>query len=64
MNADFFKKKRKIAIVLIFIASAVITPTQDPFTMCLMAIPLMALYEIGIRFAILLSNQNVSKLSG
>jgi len=64
INAEFFRKQRKIAIVLVFIAAAVITPTQDPFTMCLMAIPLMVLYEVGIRFAVLFGSQNVSQLSG
>jgi len=61
INAKFFKKQRRIAIVLVFIASAILTPTQDPFTMCLMAIPLMILYEIGIRFATLFGSQSVSQ---
>jgi sec-independent protein translocase protein TatC len=49
-DAASFKRQRRIAIVFIFIASAGLTP-QDPFTMFLMAIPLMGLYELGIRFA-------------
>jgi sec-independent protein translocase protein TatC len=61
INAKFFKKQRRIAIVLVFIASAILTPTQDPFTMCLMAIPLMILYEIGIHFATIFGSQSASQ---
>lgn len=64
LNANIFKRKRKIAIVLVFIASAILTPTQDPFTLFLMAIPLLVLYEIGIRFAVMLGSQSVSKFAG
>ncbi|MFC1713014.1 twin-arginine translocase subunit TatC [Candidatus Poribacteria bacterium] len=61
-DAASFKKYRRIAIVLIFIASAGLTP-QDPFTMFLMAIPLMGLYELGIRFAMAVGAQNARLLS-
>jgi sec-independent protein translocase protein TatC len=64
IDAKFFRKKRKIAVVLVFIASAILTPTQDPFTLLLMAIPLLILYEIGIRFAVMLGNQRVNQLAG
>jgi len=63
-SADSFKRKRKIAIVLIFIASAILTPQQDPFTLFLMAIPLMILYELGIRFAIMIGQREADALSG
>lgn len=39
---------RKYALLLIFIASAIITPSSDPFNMALVAIPLLLLYEVGI----------------
>jgi sec-independent protein translocase protein TatC len=39
---------RKYAILLIAIAAAVITPSTDPFNMALVAVPLLALYELGI----------------
>lgn len=58
-DAASFKGKRRIAVVLIFIVSAALTP-QDPFTMLLMALPLLGLYELGIRFAILVSAREVS----
>jgi len=64
LDAKVFKRKRKIAIVLVFVASALLTPTQDPFTLFLMAIPLLILYEVGIRFAVMLGSQRVSKFVG
>jgi sec-independent protein translocase protein TatC len=39
---------RKYAIVAAFFIAAVLTPTPDIFNQCLMAFPLILLYEIGI----------------
>ena len=41
-------RMRRYAIVVCFIAAALITPTPDAFTQCMMAIPMIALYEVGI----------------
>jgi len=41
-------KNRKYAILLIFIAAAVLTPSPDALSQVLMAIPLMFLYEVSI----------------
>jgi len=41
------RKKRKYAILVAFVLSAVLTP-PDPFTQCLMAGPLIVLYELGV----------------
>ncbi|MDC0335679.1 twin-arginine translocase subunit TatC [Pseudodesulfovibrio sp.] len=41
------RKKRKYAILIGFVLAAVLTP-PDPFTQCLMAGPLIVLYEVGI----------------
>ena len=46
----FLSQKRGYAILGIFILSAVLTP-PDIFTMFIMAIPLMVLYEISIIIA-------------
>ena len=40
-----------IAVVAIVIIAAIITPTPDPFTQMSVAIPLYALYEIGVVLA-------------
>jgi sec-independent protein translocase protein TatC len=42
------RKQRRLAVVLIFALAAVVTPSQDPYTMSVMAIPLYALYELTI----------------
>jgi sec-independent protein translocase protein TatC len=47
-SADDYREKRRIAILIIFIAGAVLTPGQDPFSMCMLAIPMLFLYELGI----------------
>jgi sec-independent protein translocase protein TatC len=45
---DDFRAKRKMAILIITISAAVLTPGQDPFSMLLLAIPMVLLYELGI----------------
>lgn len=48
VTPSFLISKRKYAIVLIWILAAIITPTVDPLTQSLVAVPLMILYEISI----------------
>jgi sec-independent protein translocase protein TatC len=48
VNAKMLKKQRRYAILIIFIAAAILTPSPDAFSQILMAIPLMILYEISI----------------
>ena len=45
------KSLRRQMIVAIFIFSAVVTPSPDPFSQCLLAIPLWLLFEINILLA-------------
>lgn len=47
VTADTLVKRRKYAVVLIFIAAAILTP-PDILSQCLLAIPLMILYELSI----------------
>lgn len=47
-TAADFRAKRKIAILIITVAAAVLTPGQDPFSMTLLAVPMILLYELGI----------------
>ena len=46
------KKQRRMAIVLAFVAGAVLTPTPDIFNQTLMAVPIILLYELGIILAV------------
>jgi sec-independent protein translocase protein TatC len=48
VSAQVLAKYRKHAILSALIISAVVTPDATLFTMLLMAVPLMVLYEIGI----------------
>ena len=47
VTPDTLSKKRGYAILLVFMAGAILTP-PDVISQCLLAIPLMALYEVGI----------------
>jgi sec-independent protein translocase protein TatC len=47
VTADFLKRKRKYAILLTFVAGAILTP-PDVITQVFMAVPLILLYEISI----------------
>lgn len=48
VSSGAFARYRKHAVLLCLIISAIVTPDATLFTMLLMAVPLMALYEIGI----------------
>lgn len=50
VTAKGLRKVRKYAILVIFIVAAILTP-PDVFTQCLMAGPMILLYEIGILVA-------------
>ena len=48
VSAEQLRRQRRTAIVLIFLLAAVVTPSQDPYTMSVLAIPLYLLYELTI----------------
>lgn len=47
----FLRKNRRYAIVILAVVAAVITPSQDAFSMLAMLIPLVVLYEISIHIS-------------
>jgi sec-independent protein translocase protein TatC len=47
VTPELLKKKRKYAILLTFVMGAILTP-PDVITQCMMAGPLIILYEVGI----------------
>jgi sec-independent protein translocase protein TatC len=51
LSYEMMSKTRSYAILAIFVAAAVITPTPDAFTLLLMALPMLLLYEICIWLA-------------
>jgi sec-independent protein translocase protein TatC len=48
VNAKMLAKKRRYAILIIFIAAAILTPSPDAISQIIMAVPLMILYEVSI----------------
>ena len=48
LKASFLRRWRKVAVVLVLVAAAFITPSTDVFTMCLVALPLWLLYEFSL----------------
>jgi sec-independent protein translocase protein TatC len=51
VDADSLRRFRRHAIFAAFVLAAVITPTQDPFTMLVMGCPLVLFFEGNILFA-------------
>jgi sec-independent protein translocase protein TatC len=58
VTPELLKRKRKYAILLAFVTSAILTP-PDVITQCMMAGPLIVLYEIGIFIARLARRKDV-----
>lgn len=50
VTPKMFREQRKMAILVIAIASMLLTPSADPASMILMMLPLLVLYELGIVF--------------
>jgi sec-independent protein translocase protein TatC len=48
MTPAFMRASRRYSTVLILIVAAVVTPTADPYTMLIVALPLFMLYELSI----------------
>ncbi len=48
LDAEMLRKNRKYAILIIFVAAAIITPTPDVINQVLLAGPLLLLYELSI----------------
>ncbi len=51
VTPKWLSSKRKAAVIFAFILAAIITPTFDPINQCLVAIPLIILYEMSIWLA-------------
>jgi sec-independent protein translocase protein TatC len=51
VSAAALRRYRRHAVFGAFVLAAIITPTQDPFTMLVMALPLVLFFECNILFA-------------
>ncbi len=49
LSADFMRRYRRHAVVIILVVAAVITPTSDVVTLTLVSLPMWLLYEASIR---------------
>ena len=47
LRRTFMRRYRKHAVVVILVVSAIITPTSDVFTLCIVALPICLLYEVS-----------------
>jgi sec-independent protein translocase protein TatC len=59
INSRWLGRQRKWAIILAFVVGALVTPTPDPINQSLVALPLIALYEISIWLAWLVQRRKV-----
>ena len=50
-------QKRKIAILVMVVVAALITPTTDPFSLAMLSVPMILLYELGF---ILMVRKNIA----
>jgi sec-independent protein translocase protein TatC len=48
VTVEMLKKQRRLALVLIVAMAALVTPSQDPYTLLVLAVPLYLLYELVI----------------
>ena len=48
ISADFMRRYRRHAVVIILVVAAIITPTSDVFTLLLVSLPMWLLYEVSI----------------
>lgn len=59
VNAALLSNYRRYAVLVVVIASAIITPTPDVFNLALMSVPLYALYELSIILVRMFGNEKV-----
>jgi len=60
VTPEYLRRQRKYAILLAFIIGAILTP-PDVITQCMMAVPLMVLYEIGILVSVMARKKKEQK---
>ncbi|MFN2594808.1 MAG: twin-arginine translocase subunit TatC [Actinomycetota bacterium] len=60
VTVEQLRHHRKAAIVGIFVLAAVVTPSQDPYTMTAMALPLWGMFELTILLLALITRKRGS----
>lgn len=64
MTPAFMRASRRYSTVLILIVAAVVTPTADPYTMLIVAMPLFLLYELSIYISANIERKKNKELYG
>ena len=64
VTPKYMRDYRKHAVVGIFVVSAIITPSPDPLSMMLVAIPLVLLYEISILLSASVEKGKAKRVNG
>jgi sec-independent protein translocase protein TatC len=57
VETETLRKGRRYFVVIAFIVAAFLTPTPDPLNQSAMAIPMIILYEVGLRVLIILEKR-------
>ena len=60
LTARFLLKQFKLAVLLIFITAAVVTPTGDPMTLMIFAAPMIGLYLVSIAIAFIVAPRRLT----
>lgn len=63
VSPQFLIRKRKYAILVIWIIAAIVTPQPDPLSQSLVGVPLMLLYEISIIISKIVARRERKKLN-
>jgi sec-independent protein translocase protein TatC len=61
VSPEFLRAKRKVAVFIMAIAAAIVTPSTDPGTMLMMLLPLWMLYEFGILLLVFVPSHKVAQ---
>jgi sec-independent protein translocase protein TatC len=61
LSYEVLRKSRRWIFFLTIVFAAFVTPTQDPFTMLLMAGPMIVLFELAIQFARLVDRRRAKR---
>jgi sec-independent protein translocase protein TatC len=58
-DSDQLRRGRRYFVVIAFIIAAVLTPTPDPLNQAIMAVPMILLYEVGVRILVLFEKRRL-----
>jgi sec-independent protein translocase protein TatC len=61
ITAKWMMKNFKYAFLIVFIIAAIITPTPDPITQSIVAVPMLALYGLSIFIALIFGRKKEKK---